>query len=142
MWHPWRTLREHPWITLHWSRNLPTNQLGQTCHDTHTITLADGLTQVERRCTLTHELLHVHRGPVPDWCENREERQVDEAAARLLITLDQLADGLLWAADEHELADELWVDVPTVRTRLASLTDAETRHLNNRLDTLERALWA
>ena len=60
------------------------------------IWLCRTLTQAERRCTLTHELVHRERGPVPrdPAAAAAEERAVDEIAARRLITLGSLVDGL------------------------------------------------
>lgn len=62
---------------------------------------------------------------------------LEELSARALITIEQLGRGLVWAYDVHELADEPWVDVPTVRTRLATLTSAEGRYLEELLDLAE-----
>lgn len=135
-WHPWRALRRLRDVTLVIA-DLGGGVLGRTDFTSRTITLDHQLLQAERRSTLTHELVHLERGPVPAGYTVREERAVEVEAARRLITLEQLADAMLWAYDEHELADELWVDVPTVRTRLASLTDAEGRDLNRRLDAAE-----
>lgn len=62
------------------------------------IWLCRTLAQAERRCTLTHELVHRERGPVPTdpAAAAREEQIVDEITARRLITLSQLAEGLRW----------------------------------------------
>lgn len=56
------------------------------------------LTQAERRCTLTHELVHRERGPIPagPGAVEREERIIDEIASRRLITMAALVDGLRW----------------------------------------------
>lgn len=132
MWHPWRALRDLTHVRLVW-RDLPEGRLGECDHDEQVITLTTGMLQAERRATLTHELVHLARGPVAWWLRAREERLVDAEAARLLISTEQLADGLAWALDEHELADELWVDVATVRARLCSLTGAETAEVERRL---------
>lgn len=137
MHHPWRAFRHLVDWTLHWA-HLPDGVLGLTDFRARTVTLAYGLTQAERRCTIAHETEHIRRGPVA--CSSlvaREERIVDEAAARKLITLEALADAMVWAYDDHEAADELWVDVATVRARLATLTDGETAALNRRLDAAE-----
>lgn len=131
--HPWRVLRGLVDWTLHFA-HLPDGILGLTDHRRRTITLAHGLTQAERRCTLEHELQHVDRGPVTRGWVEREERVVDELAARRLITLERLADAMVWAYDEHEMAEELWVDVATVRTRLATLRPDEAAHIEDRLD--------
>lgn len=76
--------------------------------------------QAERRCTLTHELVHRERGPLPagSAAAAREEQIVDEITARRLITVPQLVDGLRWTRHPRELAEHLWVDEPTLRTRM------------------------
>ena len=84
-----------------------------------------------------HELIHLERGPFPRWAEPREERIVCAAAARRLITLEQLSDALVWCRDEHEAAEHLHVDVPTVIARLESLTATESADLNRMLDEAE-----
>lgn len=122
--------------TLRWA-DLPDGALGETDWGTRTITLTKGLTQAERRSTLTHELEHVARGPVPTYRQAREERAVDEAAARRLITFDRLADALVWSIDENELAELLHVDVDTVVARLSTLTSGESSELMRRLDEAE-----
>ncbi|WP_234802321.1 hypothetical protein [Mycolicibacterium fortuitum] len=100
------------------------------------IWLCRTLTQAERRCTLTHELVHHERGPVPadPAAAAREEQIVDEIAARRLITLPQLADGLRWSRQPRELAEHLWVDQPTLQTRMATLDPLEVADLEYDLD--------
>lgn len=85
-------------------------------------------TQAERRCVLTHELVHLehgHRG-----CQTRAvEHAVRAAAARQLITLEQLADALPWSMSLDELADELWVTPLVLTDRFAGLTRTEREYL-------------
>ncbi len=90
--------------------------------------------QAQRRATLTHEIAHIERGDVPEYLHVREERIVSEIAARRLIPLDRLVDALRWARDLTELADELWVDEPTVRCRLDTLDPVEVAELHSALD--------
>ena len=137
--HPWRALRALTHIDQVW-RDLGDDQLGHYDHRCHRVTLNTGLTQVERRCTLTHELVHAERGPVAASHREREEVIVEGLAARRLIPLDALVDAMLWSLDESELADELWVDVPTVTARLAGLTDAERAHVAAELDRREASI--
>lgn len=68
----------------------------------------------------------------------RRERQADRVAARRLIPLEPLAEALLWATDEYEVADELWVAVDTVRTRLDDLGSSEVAYIEDRLWAGER----
>ena len=136
MHHPWRRFRSFVGWTLRW-RSLPGDEVGTTDYATMTVTLDPELLQTERRCTIAHETEHIARGVVPDFYWPREEHAIDAIVARRLILLEALADGLVWALDVHELADELWVDVPTAKARLANLTPAEGLWLQERLDVTE-----
>lgn len=129
-WHPWRALSRLPHLTLRW-RRLP-NKLGSWDASTSTITLHPDLSQAERRVTLTHELIHHehgHQGAQPPVVE----RRVHAEAARRLITDAALVDALRWTLEENELAEELWVDVPTVVSRLADLSEQEKADIYSRL---------
>lgn len=102
------------------------------------IVLDRSLSQRQRRCVLAHELEHVLAGDedvsdVSLMLAMRQEARAATRAARRLITLDALVDGLLWSQDEHELAEELHVDVDTLRTRLATLTENEHALIDERL---------
>ncbi|MBH0121522.1 hypothetical protein I0Q12_19215 [Rhodococcus sp. CX] len=101
----------------------------------HGIYLDCRLTQAGRRCTLTHEIVHLERGPVPrhPYFAALEEHIVDVLTARRLIALPHLIDKLLWTQHPHELADELWVDVDTLTTRVQHLTREERAHINREL---------
>jgi hypothetical protein len=94
------------------------------------------LNQARRRCTLTHEIVHLERGPVPADPRGhmREERTVSALAAQRLIPIADLVDGLRWTRNARELADQLWVDIPTLRARMASLDPVEVAHLEYELD--------
>ncbi|MBZ4500140.1 hypothetical protein QRB41_00655 [Mycobacterium avium subsp. hominissuis] len=134
-WHPWRTLRtQHPDVEVSCRHRLPERIMGlqRGCR----IWLNRTLTQAERRCTLTHELVHRERGVVPlvGAAAVREERIVDEISARRLITLPALADGLRWTRHPRELADHLWVDEPTLQTRMDTLDPIEVAELEHQLD--------
>jgi hypothetical protein len=93
------------------------------------------LNQSERRCALTHELIHAERAdsaiadPV---LAAKQERAVDCEAARRLISLDALTDALMWTAHRRELADTLGVDVPTAYCRLSHLTELELNYIRGR----------
>jgi len=132
MHHPWRAFRAMSHFTLEWSQ-LPEGVLGITDYRRRTVTLALGMTEAERRCTIAHEVEHILRGPVPSWFQAREEREIEAVAARKLIAIRDLAEALAWADDEAQVADELWVDVATVRARLARLRSAEQDYLRRRL---------
>lgn len=102
------------------------------------IWLSFGLTQAERRCSLTHELVHRERGPVPrePVAAAREEKIVDEIACRRLITISALVDGLRWTTEPHDLAEHLWVDTATLHTRLSTLDPIEVSQLEYALEDL------
>jgi hypothetical protein len=107
--------------------------LGYWDADTRTIHLARGLTQRQRRAVLAHEVEHASNDDRPlldAVLHARRERATDAVAARRLIPVELLAQALRWTGHERELADELWVDVHTVRVRLASLTARERRALD------------
>lgn len=128
-WHPWRHLGEvYPHITVITRHVLPGSIMGLRRGDRVWICASCG--QAQRRATLTHEIAHIERGDVPEYLHAREERIVSEIAARRLIPLDALADALRWARDLTELADELWVDEPTVRCRLDTLDPVEVADLH------------
>ena len=120
--------------------DLPDRLLGYTDLSTGEIVLDRSLTQVERRCTLTHELEHVHRGHIPTdpVLLAREEDLVEQLSARRLVTLRDLIDALLWSDRAHEVADELWVDLPTLKARIAGLAAEERAAIEERLDGADR----
>jgi hypothetical protein len=112
--------------------DLPERCLGYWDADARTVFLQRGLTQRQRRSVLAHEIEHASHDDRPlldAVLHARRERATDAAAARRLITLEQLVDAMRWTGEVRELADCLWVDQHTVRVRLASLTPAEERAL-------------
>ena len=127
--HPWRRFRDRTDWLLVWD-TLPAGLLAYTSHSNRTVFLDKRLTQVERRCTIAHELEHFDiptpRNPV---LVARLERQIDQRVARLLIPLDRLGDALAWAHSLTEAAEELWVDEDTLRTRLEHLHPAERAYI-------------
>lgn len=129
--HPWRRLlHHHPNITVEF-HDLEPGLLGYTDVAAGRIVLDRSLTQAERRSVLAHELEHVERnGVVPDQhlCD-REELIVDRLAARKLIHLRHLVDALLWSGNPYEIADDLWVDVATLRARIDNLSPSERTHI-------------
>lgn len=134
-WNPWRHVGKHyPHITVDTRTELPGRIWGLT--DGTRIWLCRRLNQVARRCTLAHELIHLERGPVPTDSRGyaREERAVSAEAARRLITIEALADGLRWSRDPEQLAETLWVDVPTLQARMTSLDPIEVSQLEHALE--------
>ena len=133
VWHPWRTLGTYfPHIVVSCDYQLPKGVRGWWRGNT--IWLCKTLNQAERRSTLTHELLHVTRGLAPPDLWEREERRVDELAARKLIPLPELLHALQRSTNDDELAEELWTDVHTVRVRRENLAPIEIAWLDEHLD--------
>lgn len=134
-WNPWRHIGHYyPHILVDTGIELPGRLWG--VQSGNRIWLCRRLNQARRRCTLTHEIVHLERGPVPTDPAGlaREERTVSRLAARRLITTEQLAAALSWTRDPHQLADELWVDLPTLRARMDALDPVEVADLEHRLD--------
>lgn len=137
---PWSLLRSvHSEVEVSCRYRLPDHLMG--LQHGRRIWLCRTLTQAERRCTLTHELVHRERGPVPrdPVAAAAEERAVDRIAARRLITLPSLIDGLRWTRDAAQLAEHLWVDVPTLRARIDGLSVAEVADMEDTLNG--ESLW-
>ncbi|MBF6459845.1 hypothetical protein IU433_12435 [Nocardia puris] len=141
-WHPWRHVREHyPHLGVNCHEPLPRDlRAAWTAAGIH---LRPGLTQTQRRCALTHEIVHLERGAPPRHpvLALMEERTVEQLAARRLIPLRALTEALMWVdlADRPALAEELWVDEPTLRTRLGGLTVRERTAVNVAL--VQRQPW-
>lgn len=122
------------WVLL-WE-HLPGRQLGETDFDAQTITLDKRLRQATRRCTIAHELEHVARGPAPEdpILLAKEEESIDRAVARRLIPFPKLEAAIRWSRDPHEIADELWVDLPTLEARIRGLHPSERAALMRALE--------
>lgn len=88
--------------------------------DGHRIYLDYDLLQVERRCTLAHELAHIDLGH-----HGRQDRKEEDRANRLashrLIDWHHLTDAFRWARTTHEAATELWVTPKVLHDRLRFL---------------------
>ena len=137
---PWRDLRDNwPEVRVVFEA-MPGDLLGELRYPV--LALRAGTSAAQRRCTLTHEIVHLERG-VRDcgpWAA-REERFVHDEAARRLLPLDLLATAIRDAGGTHDLAAiarALDVDSETLRLRLDLVTAAE-RHAINR--TLTRGSW-
>lgn len=122
--HPWRRLRDQlpDWEVCF--AVLPAGVLGLTDTVGRRIHLDSRQPQAQRRCTLDHELKHAEDGDVG--CQGpKRERVVSQESARRLISLDRLLSAAVWAHGVEELAEELWVDVETLRCRIEHLHPAE-----------------
>ena len=114
---------------------LPVDVKGVCDFHAKRITLDADLLEVEARCALAHELLHAIRGPVPanPVLAAREERQVEQQAARRLIPLGALIEALKWSRRPSEVAEALGVDEDMLGARLAGLEDVELQAVEEAL---------
>lgn len=134
IYHPWRVLgRDWPHVDLEHTDDLPPGRRADT-NGVDEIRMRDRLLQVERRCSLTHELIHLERGDTGA-CAPAVEAAVNREAARRLISWEQLFTAVRWARSEQEVADELWVTLPILQARV------ETLHADELME-LARATWA
>ena len=134
MYHPWRRFRGLARWTLT-QTTLPGDLAGLTIWPAGVVALDCRLSQVERRCTICHELVHIERGPVPDddRLAAREESTVEREVARRLIELQPLGEALAWSRHISEAADALWVTEDVLRARLNCLQPSERSYLDARL---------
>lgn len=135
-WHPWRHLRDHfPHVDVHFVDLTPLGLRGRTTP--HGIEIHHTSRQRERRSTLSHEIGHVERGPVPDdpFLAAREEQVVEELTARRMIRLPELVDAVLWCQGrtDDEAAEELWVDHGVLLTRIRTLTPGERKWVEHQI---------
>lgn len=119
--------------------------LGEVRDDGRLIALRAGTSAAQRRCTLTHELVHLERG-ITDcgrWAD-REELQVHTTVALRLITPAELVAALrdLGGSDDRPaLAQLLEVDSETLQLRLSRIGPAERQDLRRRL-ARQAPFWA
>lgn len=134
MYHPWRRFRGLARWTLT-QTTLPGDLAGLTIWPAGVVALDRRLSQVERRCTICHEIVHIERGPVPDddRLAAREESAVEQEVARRLIELQPLGEALAWSRHISEAADVLWVTEDVLRVRLDHLSRSENAYLAGRL---------
>ena len=122
------------------------NGVGAYDHYRREIHLAFGLSPVEQRCILAHELGHAYYGH--ESTSPRYERQADIFAAQLLIDATEYAAAEQQSPHVHDLADTLEVtpDVVTAYQdlclhRLGQITYGR-QHRGNFTNPLARALFA
>ena len=133
--HPWRRLRELADVTLRWHQGGP---MGWTHHASQTISLREGMTYEERRCSIQHELLHIGNGPQPLGLAGKEEESVRRETARIMLpNVRMVGEALAWSHTLEEAAYELDVDIYVLRKRLRHLHPAERAYLKQRLEYAE-----
>lgn len=124
--HPWRRLRSRDHLTVEWTPQ-PLGRIAAT--DGRNIIYMDPrLSQVQRRCAITHEQVHIDLGHTGG-CDSRDEAKTREITARLLIDMGDLLSAYRWAEHLDEVADELWVTPQVLRDRIDNLTRDELRQL-------------
>lgn len=120
IYHPWRVLhRRWAHVVLEHTDELPPGRLADTNGVDH-IRMRRRLYQVERRCALAHELIHLEQHDTGE-CAPAAELEVNEEAARRLIPWRRLLAAVRWARSDDELADELWVTLPILHARVDTL---------------------
>lgn len=120
IYHPWRALRtDWPHVIVEHTDDLPPGRRADT-NGIDEIRMRRRLLQVERRCSLAHELIHLEHGHT-GVCSPGHEADVDREAARRLIPWERLLAAVRWARSETELADELWVTGRILRARINAL---------------------
>lgn len=122
---PWRDLGVNwPQVEVRIA-DLPPGTLGEIRRGGRLIVVRLGTTAAQRRCTLTHEIVHLERGlpaDLPPLLLDLEERRVEAEAARRLIPERALVRAATAAgADQRDIAAQLRVDMATLRTRLVDL---------------------
>jgi Zn-dependent peptidase ImmA (M78 family) len=142
---PWADLRENwPQVRLV-IEPMPGDLLGEVRDDGRLIALRADTSAAQRRCTLTHELVHLERGILDcgPWL-HREEVQVHTEAALRLIPLAGLIAAIreLGGADDAAaIAQHLDVDSETLAVRLSRIGSAERRVLRRCL-IRQLPLWS
>lgn len=120
IYHPWRILRtEWPHVEVEHTDDVPAGRLADT-NGVDAIRMRRRLLQVDRRCALAHELIHLEHRDVGEKAPAIEVR-VNREAARRLIPWGRLLEAVRWARSDRELADELWVTLPVLRARTDAL---------------------
>lgn len=131
MWHPWRELRSLSEVVFAITPDLPSgNAWWSPKHQV--VLMKPGLLQVERRCSLAHEMGHRALGHSGQECYPDQTRQAvraelaaDRWAARRLIELDDLVAAGKWTSCRFEAAEELWVTPHMLDVRLRTLHVSE-----------------
>jgi len=141
---PWRDASQNwPHVQVVIER-MAGDLLGEVRDGGQLIALRAGTSDAQRRCTLTHELVHLERGLLEcgPWSQ-REELLVHDEVARRLIPLGALAAAIRTsgtAEDLPALAQSLDVDSETLQLRFTRLDRSEHRLLRRSL-ILQAPLW-
>jgi hypothetical protein len=119
--------------------------LGEVRDDGQLIALRADTSAAQRRCTLTHELVHLERGihDCGPWLHREEELVHAEVSLRLipLASLAAAIRALGGADDPAALAQWLEVDSETLAVRLSRMRSTERRMLRRAL-ARQALLWS
>jgi len=126
LWRPWRELRQRPDISLQLVDFPPgpVHALSIVRGASKLVLLDRQLLWAERQAALTHELVHIERGPIPRgapaWIVAKEERQVDDIAARRLVPPVELrrfveARTSVGPVSALDVAEQFEVSLPVAR---------------------------
>ncbi|HEX8093505.1 ImmA/IrrE family metallo-endopeptidase [Jatrophihabitans sp.] len=142
---PWADLRLNwPHVKVVIER-MTGDLLGEVRDDGQVIALRADTSAAQRRCTLTHELVHLERGILDcgPWLQREESLVHAEASLRLipLASLVEAIRALGGADDPAALAQWLEVDSETLAVRLSRMTSAERRMLRRSL-ARQAPLWS
>ena len=122
---PWppirRLMKSHGWKVVY--EFLPGSICGLTDWPKKTISIDPRCPQWSWRCTLTHELIHVERGPAPYriWGDEIDEKIVQRLTAERLVALDELAYAAAPGCSVADVAMSLSVPEEVLETRLQHL---------------------
>ncbi|MDJ1132431.1 ImmA/IrrE family metallo-endopeptidase [Streptomyces iconiensis] len=97
---------------------------GVWSHSRRKIVIASGLSTVQERCVLAHEVEHVlagHDGCATGVLAVRQERDADLEAARKLVAISDLCEVAQWADEIRLAAHDLRVTERVLRIRLRDL---------------------
>lgn len=121
--HPWREFRERGDDVLLFFTEFDDGRVAAT-QGKH-VFLDRRLKQVERRCAIQHEQVHLDRGETNCSDDQVKEHVVRRVTARRLLSASQLVPVALWTQSVEEAADELWVTPEVLRDFMASLSPIE-----------------
>lgn len=125
MFNPWAVIDANPHITVEYREF---DLWSGATNGIDTVYLDPRLLEVERRCTLTHELVHISRRHSA--CQPAAvEKVVRHETARLLVHVQDLYREMQWAHSHEELAAELAVTPRVLSDRLGCLTVPELDYL-------------
>lgn len=121
--HPWRTLSQLDDVVVCWRPSLPGSKQAAT-DGRNIIWMVKSLLQVERRCALQHELVHIELGHT---CRQdaHTEAVVRRITAQRLIPAQMLFAAWRAALSVEEWAESLWVTPAVLADRIDNLSPDE-----------------